>query len=117
MWSTSVDGTHTAGKVFQKFPFLLPHEMIACMYEAYPQEFAKYIHGHAPLRDLWAKFPRNDPRLRGRPVQRHEDFMGTAIPMKLHGDGVPVGQARGRSLDFIPYRRCLRRRDLHGTHI
>ena len=101
MKSPNAQGRNQPGIVEQSWPIMLPHELIACMYVDYPQEFAKYILGPQPLADFWAGMRHDDPRLRSHPVTRVENFRERAVPMKLHGDGVPVGKAKGRSLDVI----------------
>ena len=80
---------------------LLPHELLAEMYSAYPQEFQKFIVGDAPLREFWSHIPADDPWLQGHPILRDPDYANHAIPLRLHGDGVPVGKAKRRSLDVV----------------
>jgi hypothetical protein len=79
------------------YPFLLPHEVLADMYENFRMEFERFWLGPEALERFWDSIPDNDPRMIGHPVSRTAGYRQRAIPLRLHGDGVPVGKARGRS--------------------
>ena len=84
-----------------QWPFLLRHEILAYMFENFRGGFDNHFVGPAPLSNFWDSVPVNDPRLTGHPVRGTLDYRQRAIPLRLHGDGVPVGKARGRSLDIL----------------
>ena len=83
------------------WPILLPHELLASLYSGYKDEFDKFWLGSAPLASWWGHVPDDDPRLQGHPVRRLDNFRNRVIPIRLHGDGVPVGKAKGRSMDLL----------------
>ena len=83
------------------WPIILPHEILACMFKDYPNEFGKFVIGLCSPVEFWTGMTEEDPRLRNHPVTRIKDFKKRAVPMKLHGDGVPVGKAKGLSMDVI----------------
>ena len=83
------------------YPILLPHEYFSCLYNEYPGHFSKYVHGHAPLSEFWRHIPEGAERLAGHPIELIDGFRDNAIPLKIHGDAVPCGRAKGRSLDVI----------------
>ena len=101
MWSMNATSRHRPGRVPQKYPVMLPHELLASIYTAYPNKFQTYIVGPRPLRDFWTRIDADDPRIRAHPVLRVERYADRAIPLRLHGDGVPIGKAKRRSLDVI----------------
>ena len=84
----------------RSYPVLLPHEVIANMYEAHPEEFKNHVLGLAPLSEFWSHVGDLDPR---HPLTRIENFRECVVPLRIHGDGVPVAKRRGRSLDAISW--------------
>ena len=60
MWSERAVARHQPGRTEQEYPLMLPHELLACMYRHYPQEFEKYILGPRPLEEYWASFQDDD---------------------------------------------------------
>jgi len=88
-----------------------PHDVIGTLYETYPRGFAKHVLGREALADtdtclseFWANVPDTDPRKQfleetfvGRPgVSSERELWRKAVPIALHGDGVPVaGQSLG----------------------
>ena len=83
------------------WPILLPHELLTSLYSGYKDEFDKFWLGSAPFATWWGHVPGDDPRLQGHPVRRLDNFRNRVIPIRLHGDGVPVGKAKGRSMDLL----------------
>ena len=94
--------------------FISPCDTIGNMFKHFPKGFAKRFLGAgasvANARDVLRFFfgggPEEDPRkiwLRGHlsqreDIQSEEDMWGRAVPIALHGDGVPVA---GQSLEAI----------------
>ena len=89
------------------FPILLPHEYLSCLYNEYPGHVRKYVHGELPLNEFWANVPSGSDRLAGHPIQLVAGFRDHAIPLKIHGDVVPCGKAKGRSLEVISWSSLL----------
>ena len=85
------------------YPFLLPHEIVAHMFEFYPMEFRKWIRGSACLSEFWAGISEQDPRMIGHPVHDRAGWQYTAIPIRIHGDAVPVGRSKFRSVDILSF--------------
>ena len=71
------------------------------MYTNHREIFNAYILGTKPLQEFWANVPEDDPRLEGHPLLKIDNYRARAIALRLHGDGVPVGKAKGRSLDVL----------------
>ena len=44
-----------------------------------------------------------DPRVQGHPVVRLKNWGERVNPMRIHGDGVPMGRANGRSLGCLEH--------------
>ena len=92
MWSP------TANPPQQKehdFPILLPHEFMAAMYPKYPVAFMNYVRGEEDaIPNFWASIKADDPRMFRHPVAEQPEFETNAIPLRLHGDGVPFGPRR-----------------------
>ena len=87
--------------VVNKFPFMLPHELLAALFENQPAKFQRYFLGSRPLEEFWAIVGPQSLQLNGHPVKDHPNFRSRAIPLKLHGDGVPVGKSAKRSVEVI----------------
>lgn len=87
--------------VSAEFPLLLPHEYLSRMYEFHRDEFNDVIVGPNPLQDFWSHVPGNSKMLNGHAVKRVHNYSNRAVPMRLHGDDVPVGKAAGRSLNVL----------------
>ena len=85
------------------YPVLLPHALFASMYKHSRGEFDKFIRGSGNLADFWGNVPLGDPRMVGHPVNRWQGPKDTLIPLRIHGDGVPVGKGKKRSLDTISF--------------
>ena len=101
LWSPSAVLRHQPGLVEAKYPIMLPHELLASLWTHYPNYFKRYVLGEEPLQNFWEHVPVDGPWLRGHPVRRIKDFTKWAIPLRLHGDGVPVAKAKKRSMDVI----------------
>ena len=80
---------------------MLPHEFLAAMWEFNRGEFKKCCLGTAPLSNFWDNVERDSLQLAGHPLLGMHDFVQKAIPLRMHGDGVPIGTKRGRTLDVI----------------
>ena len=97
MWDLS--STDVAPRVVD-FPILLPHELIASIYERYPEEFELRISGRpGKVEAFWNEMRDNDPRIFQHPIVHQADYDRFCIPLRLHGDGVPFGKALGHTLD------------------
>ena len=77
---------------------LLPRELFSIMYHKYPAAFQERILG-APgaLENFWKQSAGN-PALVGHDLLARNGYQSKAVPVSLHGDGVPVagvGKVRG----------------------
>ena len=85
---------------------ILPHEWFANMYEKYPEAFRERIcPGHDKLNEFWREMDRH-PQMLGHPLKGRARFSSWAIPIALHGDGVPVtGLAKswGKTMLFLSW--------------
>ena len=69
---------------------LLPHEMFASLYHNYPDAWKKYIvPDTARLGLFWAKM-QHHPQMAGHPLLQRDQYDKLAVPLGIHGDGVPV---------------------------
>ena len=89
-------------KVCMKYPVILPHELLALMYAENRSELHQFILGTTPLDTWWANMPADDPRYIGHLVNRIAD-KSCVVPLRLHGDGVPIGRAKKRTLDVVSF--------------
>ena len=86
--------------------FLLPHVVFSYLYHHNRAKFNQVFLGNRTS-DQMAKFwttviERRDPRIIRHPMVERDNWMCLAVPLALHGDGVPVigvGKAASRSLD------------------
>ena len=85
----------------------LPHEIFAYYYaKANARWKDLFLGSHQDAerrREFWGELlRRNDPRLEGHPARDRPDFAYHAIPLSIHGDGVPVfsvGKHGSKSFD------------------
>ena len=92
-------------------PFLLPHLMFSFLFSSRHELFVERFLGPGgstqTLVDFWMQVERlKDPRLEGHPMQKRSAWREKAIPLQLHGDGVPVtavGRATAESLDAVAW--------------
>ena len=89
----------------QSQAFLLPHEMLAAIYNDYPEMWRTIISSDATtLVDFW-----NDqtghPQMQGHPVKSRLGWKSKAVPIAFHGDGVPV---RRKNFSSIVIRKKLK---------
>jgi hypothetical protein len=75
---------------------------LALMYAENRSEFNQFILGTTPLDTWWANMPADDPRYIGHLVNRIAD-KSCVVPLWLHGDGVPIGRAKKRTLDVVSF--------------
>jgi len=98
-------------------PFLLPHNMIAYLYNSRPDDFVEKFLGpdgtQETLADFWTEIEaRGDPRLLDHPMCKRTGWKSKAIPIALHGDAVPViavGKAGTQSMDNLSWQSLLAR--------
>jgi hypothetical protein len=75
---------------FQKQRVFFPHEWFAEMYNKYPDAFRQTIvPSTEKLEEFWNAMEGN-PQMDGHPLRARTGFQRRAVPIKLHGDGVPV---------------------------
>ena len=90
-----------------RFPILLPHVAFNWLYfhdhKRFKQVFLGSLSSVAARQAFWQEAERrDDPRLQDHPMIDRADWQKFAIPLAVHGDGVPcikVGKAGTRSLD------------------
>lgn len=85
-----------------KLPLMLPHEILSCLYNLYPDEFNKRMLGPpGTLESFWSDVQSDDIRFYRHPVRQQTDYKEKALLLRLHGDGVPYGKGSNRSLDVV----------------
>ena len=106
---TIVPVAHTkspAGYQMQEHSVFYPHEMFASVYKDYPTAWRRRIMpSTAKLNEFWNLMEGN-PVLADHPVKSVENYKTRAIPIMLHGDGVPtvgVGKAWSKSLEILSW--------------
>ncbi len=68
----------------------VPHEMFASLYHNYPDAWKKYIvPDTARLGLFWAAM-QHHPQMAGHPLLQRDQYDKLAVPLGIHGDGVPV---------------------------
>lgn len=78
------------GWSFYNQSLLLPHETFAAYFHVYPEAWRRHIcPSTAKITEFWQEMEEN-PQFLGHPVRDRETFRTKAIPIGLHGDGVPV---------------------------
>ena len=82
---------------------LLPHELFSMMYTHHRGAFVQRLLGGSEARvgEFWAAMA-DHPAYRAHPVARRPDHIEKAIPIAVHGDGVPVagiGKSWSKSMD------------------
>lgn len=92
--------------------FWLPHEVFASIHEHYPDAWQqRIIHDHAAIRNFWDQMEDN-PMMVGHPIRDKPNDRNLAIPIAMHGDGVPVtgvGKNWRQMMDFYTWCSCLGR--------
>ena len=89
-------GESTGSKVQGSIPIFLPHELFAWSYQNDKRLFQRLFLGNvdtATRAETWnTLLERGDPRLQTHPMRGEENWQQRALPLGLHGDGVPVLQ-------------------------
>ena len=87
-----------------------PHELFSTLYHEYPWHFRKtVVPSTAKLHAFWDSQEFN-VALHGHPVQRREGWRDLAVPISVHGDGVPVvgvGKGWSMSLEILTWMSLL----------
>lgn len=95
---------------------LLPHEEFASLFARNRPVFEKFMLGNSPdsvntPRTFWdGCLSRADPRLTDHPMRQLPRWRDQAIPIAIHGDGVPcvaVGKPGTKSLDTVSWQSVL----------
>ena len=115
---------------------LLPHTLFSAIYHKFPAVFESRVSGPpGALAAFWGEMQGN-PVYEGHPVKRRLGHAEHAVPIAIHGDGVPVAGigkswsksvdcwswasmiAQGSTLDFtfLIYFFFLLHRDIHFQH-
>eukprot|EP00969_Alexandrium_andersonii_P358556 15451247-Alexandrium_andersonii.AAC.1 len=86
-----------ASKIAQvDFPIIAPHVAFAFWFHEDKTKFEDLFLGGLPedaRAEFWAELERRgDPRLQGHPLVSRPEWKTKAVPLSLHGDGVPVLQ-------------------------
>ena len=70
---------------------MLPHELFSYLYHFYPRTFQKHFMagGSEQLSKFWSKFAKH-PSMEGHEIFSVKNYKHQALPLNLHGDGVPV---------------------------
>ena len=77
-----------------RYPVMLPHEFLAVMYLQHRSKFDAFILGPQPLSECWGHIPADSPQYVGHPA-KHIEPKDQLVPLRLHGDGVPIGKMVG----------------------
>ena len=72
----------------RELPIVLPHEIAATLYAKYRADFDRWIGTRESIAEFWSQVHPDDPR-RSHPVFGQELYSERAIPVRMHGDGVP----------------------------
>ena len=84
----------------------LPHVLFSGLYNQYPNAWRdRMCPSTEKLQEFWAEM-RDSPQLQGHPILAVPNYQSRAIPLALHGDGVPVtgvGKVWGESLDVFSW--------------
>ena len=84
----------------------LPHVLFSDIHNNYPQAWRDRICPSTDkLEEFWAEM-QGSPQLLGHPITSLPNYQSRAIPLALHGDGVPVtgvGKVWGKSLDVFSW--------------
>lgn len=84
--------------VWEEWPFFLLQDLLHSLYHKHPGEFrSRFLGAPGELERFWAGTKPDDPRLAHHPLQFQDDWRSTAIPGRLHADGVPYGKAKKAS--------------------
>ena len=76
--------------------FLLPHEMFATFHAEYPNHWQQeLVPSLEVLQEFWFAM-REHPQMANHPLKARANFEVLAVPIGLHGDGVPI-TGRGKS--------------------
>ena len=90
-------GTDPNKPTLVPYSMLAPHEVFSFMCKHHPAEFQKFV-GNC-LADFWAAVRPQDPRLESLPA--HVPVGEHLIALRIHGDNVPIGKGKSKSLDVI----------------
>jgi hypothetical protein len=98
-----------------KLPFFLPHIMFSFFWAKSKKLFNTKFLGpdgaDQKLEDFWTELERRgDPKLVNHPMKRRKGWKRKAIPITIHGDGVPiiaVGKPGTKSFDNISWQSLL----------
>ena len=89
---------------------LLPHELFAHMWDKERAAFHQLLlGGDGQLQRFWASMA-GSPQFQEHPIHRVENFQDKAIPLSIHGDGVPitgVGKSWSKSCDIYSWTSLL----------
>jgi hypothetical protein len=89
---------------------LLPHEVFACIYAHYPAIWKSSIIGEdGRIEEFWNSMQTN-PNFDEHPVSQMQGYRSKAIPLSMHGDGVPVtgvGKSWSKSVDVFSWSSML----------
>ena len=84
----------------------LPHVLFSDLYNQYPNAWRDRIcPSMEKLNEFWSEME-GSPQLRDHPITQLENYQSRAIPLSIHGDGVPVtgvGKTWGKSLDVFSW--------------
>ena len=100
MMSTNVpilDKTqHPPTTGYRDWPIFLMQDLLHWSYHHNRSEFFRLIGSTdlSALRKYWMSFRADDPRLIDHPVTFIHEWQASAIPARVHADGVPFGKSR-----------------------
>ena len=84
----------------------LPHVLFSDLYNHYPNAWRDRIcPSMEKLNEFWSEME-GCPQLRDHPITQLENYQSRAIPLSIHGDGVPVtgvGKTWGKSIDAFSW--------------
>jgi hypothetical protein len=81
---------------------LYPHAMFARLFNDYPEAFKLRVRPSDEETEFFWHSMQGSPQLENHPVLLRENYTRQAVPIALHGDGVPttgVGKSWGKSMD------------------
>ena len=85
---------------------LWPHVMFSDIYHNYPESWRKRVAAPADVMEKFWRDMADTPAMARNPVKQRPSYMTKAIPIRFHGDGVPVtgvGKAWNKMADVFSW--------------
>lgn len=90
------------GSTVRPQTFILPHVLFSVLYHDHRDAFDARVRGPVGRREEFWESMRGNPHFASHPVRLRNNFESLAVPLAIHGDGVPVtgvGKSWSKSLE------------------